>query len=342
VTKDYIYTTNNAADSVSGFEINEASGVLTPVPGATFASGDGPQGIAAHPSKPFLFVTNYSDNTITVYAVAANGSLSPIAGSPYATGTVSPIDATVTADGKYLYIPHYTNASPAVTGWVINQTTGALSAAPGSPFTADNYMQNIVASAGGFLYSAAFGGTIRAWSIDSGNGALSSVAGSPFSTNGSGGTAKSLHIHPTTGRLHYPMATFGIMGRRSINGSGVLGAETVQSNAFKHFQRGCMTPDGNFMYVTEGDSASIESYGINPDGSTTFLNTYDPNAGGSSEGLQMCVVHSSGSILYSNAMGTSKIYGFSVAGDGSLVPVASSPWNTGTSPAKMAVIRVIQ
>src|SRR5260370_33148178 len=59
------------------------------------------------------------------------GALTPVAGSPFETGT-SPQSVTVDPTGQFVYVAN--TGSNNVSAYSINGTTGALTPVPGSPF----------------------------------------------------------------------------------------------------------------------------------------------------------------------------------------------------------------
>ncbi|MEO7501407.1 MAG: beta-propeller fold lactonase family protein [Gemmatimonadaceae bacterium] len=83
----------------------------------------------------FVYVTSAIDpgnNTISAYGInTANGSLIPIAGSPFATGGI-PDGVAVSPSGKFLVVPNETTQNVSV--YAINANTGVLAPVPGSPF----------------------------------------------------------------------------------------------------------------------------------------------------------------------------------------------------------------
>ena len=48
----------------------------------------------------FAYVANAFDNTVSAYSIGADGSLTPVPGSPFATGTV-PVSVAVDPSGDY-------------------------------------------------------------------------------------------------------------------------------------------------------------------------------------------------------------------------------------------------
>jgi hypothetical protein len=138
IVKNFLYAANGGSNNVSAFSINPATGVLTAVPGSPFPTGGSANGIAmavpATPDDNFLIATNDGSVNITVYKIAANGSLTPVAGSPFPAGPGGLTDGIkVTPDGKFLALARV--GSNAVSMFNIS-SAGGLTSFPGSPFPA--------------------------------------------------------------------------------------------------------------------------------------------------------------------------------------------------------------
>ncbi len=189
VSGNFLYASNCGTNNVSGFSINATTGVLTAVPGSPFPTGGScgnGTAVAATPNGQFLYAANPGSNNISAFAIAANGALSPIAGSPFAAGGI-PDGIKVSPDGKYLAVA---TANPVAQVAMFSiGPTGALTAVPGSPFPVGG-----VGGAAGVDFNCAsnllFVGeatpgpaTVSVQSIAS-NGALSPIAGSPFTFGG--------------------------------------------------------------------------------------------------------------------------------------------------------------
>jgi len=75
-------------------------------------------------AQSFAYVANHVDNTVSGYTInAATGALTPVPGSPFATGTM-PTYVTVDPTGKFAYVTN--EGDNDVSGYTINATTGAL------------------------------------------------------------------------------------------------------------------------------------------------------------------------------------------------------------------------
>ena len=199
-----------ANNQIVGFTI-AANGALTPVPGtpltvrAPFDNPDkGPVGIEAaiDPQARFLFVADSVNPVLHVYTIGASGALTEVSGSPFQIGAASQLPV-VDPTGRFLFLGSYALAQ--VAAFSINQSTGAITAAPGSPYDNGPFrnggapvLDAKVDPSGKFLLLADSEETkITVFSIDQSTGALTNVPGSPFLTADKplgGGTPSALAI----------------------------------------------------------------------------------------------------------------------------------------------------
>src|SRR6516165_4170387 len=136
-------------------------------------------------------------NSVSAFSVAANGALSAVPGSPFATGGTgvggglfasNRITTAIVKD--FLYVANA--GSNNVSAFSVNPATGVLTTVTGSPFatvgTAANVGISLATTPDDKFLIAANGGSanITVYSIAA-NGALSPVPGSPFS-GGPGGS----------------------------------------------------------------------------------------------------------------------------------------------------------
>jgi 6-phosphogluconolactonase (cycloisomerase 2 family) len=73
----------NKPSIIEGYSI-AANGILTQLPNPTQVSANNSFELQANPAGPYLAIANTDDSTIGVYLVNANGSLTQVAGSPFA------------------------------------------------------------------------------------------------------------------------------------------------------------------------------------------------------------------------------------------------------------------
>lgn len=134
----YVTTFNN---NVAGFAV-QSDGSLKPIPGSPFSTQVGPTWVVVDPSSSFVYVTNWQSDKIDAYTInKTNGALTPIAGEPYVPPNSNCSSCTLGGSawgiltdrsGKYLIVPGYSDGG--INVYSINQSTGALSLVPGSPF----------------------------------------------------------------------------------------------------------------------------------------------------------------------------------------------------------------
>jgi 6-phosphogluconolactonase len=148
----YAYVANNVSNDVSAFKIDATTGALAPLPGSPYAAGLNPTAAATDPSGTFLYVANGNafgtpgGNTVSGFVIdAATGGLTPVAGSPFATATLSTALA-VDPSGKFVYVANGDPPANNISAFAIDQSTGSLTQVPGSPFAAGANPQSITVS----------------------------------------------------------------------------------------------------------------------------------------------------------------------------------------------------
>ena len=95
----YVYLDNNTAgtNTISGFS-RSANGALTALPGSPFVAGGAGLGagiasqgaIRTADDGQYLLAVDAGSNQISVLRIGADGSLTPVPGSPFASGGVEP------------------------------------------------------------------------------------------------------------------------------------------------------------------------------------------------------------------------------------------------------------
>jgi DNA-binding beta-propeller fold protein YncE len=136
VTPDgkFLYVANQFDGTVTGFSVDTTSGVLTR--GNTLPAGTAPAGMAITPDGGFLYVSNSGSSNVSAFAVcnqvvtscsdpnSPDGSLAPVAGSPFSAG-LGPTSMAVTLSGKFLFVAD--RQSNQVSEFKIATGTGVLS-----------------------------------------------------------------------------------------------------------------------------------------------------------------------------------------------------------------------
>jgi PKD repeat protein len=155
-----------------------------------FTTAPHPTDVAVNPASTLLAVTNGNDNTVSEFSIGSGGSLTPVAGSPFATGGLNPTTLAYSPDGKWLAVGN----SSASGGNVSTQTLtmfavgaqGALTQAPGSPRAStptSSSPSGLAFSPDGKLLATADGSptthAIRVYSVGS-DGSVAQAPGSPL------------------------------------------------------------------------------------------------------------------------------------------------------------------
>jgi 6-phosphogluconolactonase (cycloisomerase 2 family) len=145
VDNNFLYValagTANANNKIAAFSIDPTTGSLTALPQSPFTTGNDPLQMAYVPltanSQGFLYTANVQDGTISAFtADDTTGVLTPVNGSPYASGTsVWGLSQILTSSGNFFLYAADPQAKT-VTAYSINPNTGALTPLQGSPFTA--------------------------------------------------------------------------------------------------------------------------------------------------------------------------------------------------------------
>jgi 6-phosphogluconolactonase (cycloisomerase 2 family) len=298
VATDVIYVETNditpGANAVLGYS-RAADGSLTALPGSPFAIGgtgignptqglgpdDSDQEIVATPDHTRLFAVNAGSDTIAVLDIHPDGSLSPVAGSPFPSGGIGPVSVRVS--GSFLYVVNQDEdpaqdaaaGAPSYTAFTV-AASGTLTAVAGSTVSAGASPSVALVSADGkLLFGADFlaplksvppQAPLRAFAIGT-DGKLTAAPGTPMAIPVvDGGTpagtpvALGLALHPTQKVLYVDFTQRSQVGVYSYDGT--TGALTFVTTAALSGPAPCwvrVSPDGKFLYVvdTANDSVSV-------------------------------------------------------------------------------------
>jgi len=360
------YVTLPNQGSVLTLHIDGANGtvkVLSSTPGYI---GNTPQGLVLAPANNFLYVANSLASTISTFGIAGDGSLSLIGstsvGPPNVTG---PWETIVDTSGKYLLV---TNTSGYVSVFSLDSSSGALTAATGSPFYANESPTEIVMPPeGNLVYVSNSGseyGTVTAFTFDptlaSCGAILCNVPGSPFIA-GAGASALAVD---NTGQFLYVTNTTAINNPELTNAVGNISAFSINTTTgalttvpgspffppFGNVTAGpsalAVIPNTQFLYATTpGSYYSVWCFVINSETGQLTLATGAPfsvPAGGLFD-----VIDTNGDFLF---IGTTSSFGSSSSGGGIAAatydpdtgqptPVLYSPFATdGGIPGKMVIV----
>lgn len=171
--------------------------------GPPLGTKSNPNSITIHPNGNFLYIIEAgSSGYIEQFSInASTGTLQQIGTQTEASADMR--YGVIDPAGRFLFVNDLSGGRIFV--YQINQSTGALSSAPGSPFTVPASGQPIqvaLDSTGSFLYAPLYKGGMAAFAVNPSTGALTNVAGSPFPTAQDSSTPASIAINSATNTIY--------------------------------------------------------------------------------------------------------------------------------------------
>lgn len=181
----YVGSDDTINGTLEAYSIN--AGVLTPVTGvlgtSTYPAGNVPFGLALDLVNARLYAANYYDSTLVGDSIGAPGTLTAVAGSPFAFQGGNPINQpfgiAIHPTGGFMYI----------TDSVANTVTEYSYGANGVPVQGVSYAVGqmpkglTIDPTGVFLYVSNSGdGTVSAFRINAADGSLTGIGGPYVST----------------------------------------------------------------------------------------------------------------------------------------------------------------
>ena len=220
-------------------------------------------GVAAAPNARFLYAS--AGTQIFGYSIGQpNGTLTPIAGSPFSFPPNASIQGLATAPNSlFLYAA---DVAGSIDAFSIDSVTGVPTAIPGSPFASGANYQLVVDPSGKFLYASDddLPGGILAFTIDS-TGVLTPVSGSPFAIPGQTvANSEPFGIVDSGSFVYAALTAANQIAAFSID--SVTGALTpVPGSPFSAGdQPTTLTSANNFLYAANWTNGSISGYSFSP------------------------------------------------------------------------------
>lgn len=210
---------------------------------------------AAHAAT--LFAPEYSSDNVYVFDQAADGTLSPGAGSPFPVASGGTTAFVPSPDGAFGFATYLFSGGVRPFSISAANAISPLSSKLGSSQASDAS----ISPNGKNLYVATRdpGSGIRAWSIAA-DGTLSAVAGSPFSA----GTGFTDVVQTPDGALAFASTGSQIAAYR-VNADGTL--TFLQNNPLAGVIRLIIAPDGrSLIALAEGSPDSIAGFAISATG----------------------------------------------------------------------------
>jgi 6-phosphogluconolactonase (cycloisomerase 2 family) len=186
VDRGALYVLNQGSNSISGFQITDTSGHMTEVPGSPFATKANPQAMAVLNGSTsvanqvtFIYIANGALGTISGFKINADGSLTEVAGSPFAAG--ANISALTARSVGSILLASDSSANK-VLGFRAD-AGGALTPLPGATLVTGTQPGALAFAFNDFVYVANRGSNnLSAFKFDFASSTLTPVSGSPFAT----------------------------------------------------------------------------------------------------------------------------------------------------------------
>ncbi|MGZ4888349.1 MAG: lactonase family protein [Candidatus Angelobacter sp.] len=296
-SKNFLYVPNLTSNTVSGFNVDHVSGVLTPIGTAlpptpacvSPAVCSNPIGVGINSAGQFLFLLNQGSTSpavpasISVFSIdPARGLLTPVSGSPFAFASLTapnPQFLAVSPTAGFLYVSN--GAAHTISAFSIG-TSGALTELAGSPVSlgASATVAGLaIDPKGQFLYAAdSADNTIASFSI-AGGGTLTAV-GAPFPA----GTKPVAIAVDSTSTFVYSanQGSNDVSAFKAASGvlTQIAGSPyaSVPTGSIGTPQPSFLTVDvsNTFLYVANLGSSSVSAFGIKASDGTLGLITNSP------------------------------------------------------------------
>jgi 6-phosphogluconolactonase (cycloisomerase 2 family) len=285
----YVESNDPNGNAIFAFRRHD-DGSLTRLPGSPFPAGglgitptfdlgpfDSDQEVIVNPSHTLLFAVNGGSDTIAVFRINADGSLTPVAGSPFPSGGSNPVSVGLAGDilcvvnkdqdpdHPGLFLPNYTTFRVTPQGKLIPVPRSTVFVDAGS-----SPSQALTSPDGDLLFGADFlGGLLRSFRIAP-SGRLSPRAAQPLPASEFAGTGApplplGLAAHPEEPLLYVGFVTINRLGVYRYNGAGDLRFLRTVPNSGHALCWVLVNKAGTRLYTSNTGDPSVSVYDISRD-----------------------------------------------------------------------------
>jgi 6-phosphogluconolactonase (cycloisomerase 2 family) len=248
--RNFVYVESNdpAGNAILAYARNNVDGSLTPLPGSPFPTGglgityttalgpfDSDQEVIVNPGHTLLFAVNGGSDTIAVFKINGDGSLVPVAGSPFPSGGSNPVSVGLVRNDVLVVVNQ--DQDPGHPGQILPNYTsfrvspqGQLTPVPNSTFFIDagsSPSQALISPDGDLMFGAEFlGGLLRTLRISPGGrlslGDVQPLPPAVFAGTGDAPNPLGLAVHPKANLLYVDFVTISQIGVYRYNERGTL------------------------------------------------------------------------------------------------------------------------
>jgi 6-phosphogluconolactonase (cycloisomerase 2 family) len=350
----YVESNDPEGNAILAFSRNE-DGKLTPLPTSPFPTGglgitptfnlgpfDSDQNVIVNEDKTLLFAVNGGSDSVSVFHIAADGSLRPVKGSPFPSGGGQPV--SVGLAGRVLCVVnknqdpgHQSMMLPNYTTFRVNGD-GQLIPIPHSTFFVDqdaSPSQALVSPLDRLVFGADFmGGLLRSFRIARSGRLIPADAQmlpAEFAQSGMPALPLGLAAHPSKRVLYVGFVTANRMGVYRYDQAGALQFVRAVDDPGKAICWLIINREGTRVYTSNTGDNSIVVYDISRDPMNP-VEIQHATLRGKSSCFQIGL-DSTGRFLHvvtqQAAMGedvsANALHVLRVAGDGTLTEVPNSP-----------------
>ena len=353
--KNIVYVESNDPNGNAIFAFSRANdGKLTPLPGSPFPTGgtgvtptfalgpfDSDQEVIVNPQGTMLFAVNGGSDTIAVFWINHDGSLTPVDGSPFPSGGSNPVSVGLT--GQILCVvnqdqdpDHPGNELPNYTSFQVTPR-GALVPVPRSTYFVDaGASPSQALTDGNLLFGADFlGGILRSFQIDLFGQLIASDAQTlppaVFGDTGDPPFPLGLAVNPAKNILYVGFVTINEIGVYRYSNQGRLRFQRTVPDSGHGVCWLRINDEATRLYASNTGDPSITVYDISRDPTSPVeiqKVTIASTGGGFQIGLD-----SGNQFLYlvtqqsapTSTVTSNALHVFKVANDGTLTEALSSP-----------------
>jgi 6-phosphogluconolactonase (cycloisomerase 2 family) len=300
-------------------------------PGSLNGSGSSSNG-------DYVYVANATAQTVAGFSVSS-GTLTALTGSPFSLGFV-PASMVVNPSNSIVFI----GSSSAIYAYAINSSTGALSILNnGSAVYSVTANAMDISPDGQWLVALSATGSgviLNEFSINSTTGALSFEQQVSYTSAGATPNAVKYSPNGTNGQyLFVAMGLQGYLVYPFTTSTGLIATPPLTPQSLitnSSFNALAVSPSGNYVYMAlSGPTPQLLAYSIGSGGALTGVGS---SVATGTDPFSVAMNNAGTYVYVANQVGGT-ISGYSVASNGALTALSSSPYASqlGSSPWALAV-----
>jgi 6-phosphogluconolactonase (cycloisomerase 2 family) len=288
----YVESDDPNGNAILGYSRDNTDGSLTPLPGSPFPTGglgityttdlgpfDSDQEVIVNASHTLLFAVNGGSDSIAVFKIHGDGSLTPVPASPFPSGGSNPVSVGLAREDTVLVVVNQ-DQDPGHPGQVLPNYTsfhvsphGQLTPVRNSTFFVDagsSPSQALISPDGKLTFGAEFlGGLLRTFRVaENGRLTLGDVQPLPsqvFAGTGAAPLPLGLAVHPRRRLIYVDFVTISQVGVYRYNHKGELDFLRAVPDSGKAPCWALVNKAGTRLYASNTADSSISVFDISAD-----------------------------------------------------------------------------